>query len=326
MKEVLDDSLGNSNVLSHRSLNQRTIREVVYGIGIGVHCGEKVRITLRPAPVNSGIQFIRTDIKGAVAIPARAENVADTTLATSIAHGSISVATVEHLMSALWGLGIDNLIVELSAEEVPIMDGSAAPFIDMIESAGVVEQLQARKFIRITRKIEVNQEGAVASLAPYNGFKAGYTFVANHEIYDQYPKYVEVDFANTSYIEQVSGARSFGLEKELAYAHSIHKCLGSSLDNAVGLSEEGVLNEEGLRYNDEFVKHKILDAIGDLYLLGKPILGAFSGYKSGHALNNKLARAVLRCDDAWEIVTLKADISSGTGMPILHGQVKSSQA
>jgi UDP-3-O-[3-hydroxymyristoyl] N-acetylglucosamine deacetylase len=326
MKDVLDDSLRSGNVLSHRSLNQRTIREAVYGIGIGVHSSEKVRITLRPASVNAGIQFLRTDIKGAVAIPASAENVADTTLATSVAHGSVSVATVEHLMSALWGLGIDNLLVELSAEEVPIMDGSAAPFIDMIESVGVIEQMQAREFIRITRKIEVNQEDAVASVAPYNGFKAGYTFVASDPVYDHYPKYVEMDFANTSYIEQVSGARSFGLEKELAYAQSIQKCLGSSLDNAVGLSEEGVLNEEGLRYHDEFVKHKLLDAIGDLYLLGKPILGAFSGHKSGHALNNKLARAILRCDDAWEIVTLKADISSGAGMPILHGQVKTSQA
>lgn len=326
MKDVLDNSLRSGNVLSHRSLNQRTIREAVYGIGIGVHSGEKVRITLRPASVNAGIQFLRTDVKGALAIPASADNVADTTLATSVAHGSVSVATVEHLMSALWGLGIDNLLVELSAEEVPIMDGSAAPFIDMIESVGVVEQTQARNFIRIIRKIEVNQEDAVASVAPYNGFKAGYTFVASHPVYDHYPKYVEMDFADTSYIEQVSGARSFGLEKELAYAQSIQKCLGSSLDNAVGLSEEGVLNEEGLRYDDEFVKHKLLDAIGDLYLLGKPILGAFSGYKSGHALNNKLARAILRCDDAWEMVTLKADISSGAGMPILHGQVKTSQA
>ena len=307
--------------LSHRSLNQRTIREPVYGIGVGVHSGEKVRITLRPAKPNAGICFLRTDVKGAKAIPASAEHVADTTLATSVAHDSVNVATVEHLMSALWGLGIDNLIVELSAEEVPIMDGSSAPFIDMIDSVGVVEQNQARQFIRITRKVEVNQEDALASVSPYDGFKAEYTFVANHPVYDQYPKYVEMDFANDSYIEHVSGARSFGLEKELAYAQSIQKCLGSSLDNAVGLSDEGVLNREGLRYSDEFVKHKLLDAIGDLYLLGKPILGAFSGYKSGHALNNKLARAILRCDDAWEIVTLKADIQSGAGMPILHGQI-----
>lgn len=305
------------------SLNQRTIRDAVSGIGLGVHSGEKVRMTLRPAAVDTGIQFLRTDIKRALPVWATAENVSDTTLATSVANGSVRIATVEHLMSALWGLGIDNLIVELSAEEVPIMDGSAAPFIDMVESVGVVEQERPREFIRIIREIEVSQEDAVATISPYDGFKAGYTFVASHPVYDRYPKYVEMDFANTSYIEQVSGARSFGLEKELAYAQSINKCLGSSLENAVGVSEEGVLNEGGLRYHDEFVKHKLLDAIGDLYLLGKPILGAFNGYKSGHALNNKLARAVLRCEDAWEIVTLKADAQSGEGMPILHCGVQS---
>jgi UDP-3-O-[3-hydroxymyristoyl] N-acetylglucosamine deacetylase len=244
--------------------------------------------------------------------------VSDTTLATTVANGVVSVATVEHLMSALWGLGIDNLIIELSAEEVPIMDGSAAPFIDMIESVGVIEQDTARQFIRITREISVSQEDAIASIAPYDGFKAGYTFVANHPVYDRFPKYVEMDFARTSYVEQVSGARSFGLEKELAYAQSIQKCLGSSLENAVGLSDDGVLNEGGLRYEDEFVKHKLLDAIGDLYLLGRPILGAFTGYKSGHALNNKLAHAILRCDDAWEIVTLTTGAENGTGVPILH--------
>ena len=304
--------------LNQRSLNQRTIREAVYGIGIGVHSGEKVRLAMRPSGPDSGIQFLRTDIKGALPIQASAENVSDTTLATTVANGVVSVATVEHLMSALWGLGIDNLIIELSAEEVPIMDGSAAPFIDMIESVGVIEQDTARQFIRITREISVSQEDAIASIAPYDGFKAGYTFVANHPVYDRFPKYVAMDFARTSYVEQVSGARSFGLEKELAYAQSIQKCLGSSLENAVGLSDDGVLNEGGLRYEDEFVKHKLLDAIGDLYLLGRPILGAFTGYKSGHALNNKLAHAILRCDDAWEIVTLTTGAENGTGVPILH--------
>ena len=234
--------LPNRPPLNQRSLKQRTIREAVYGIGIGVHSGEKVRLAMRPSGPDSGIHFLRTDIKGALPIQASAENVSDTTLATSVANGGVSVATVEHLMSALWWLGIDNLIIELSAEEVPIMDGSAAPFIDMIESVGVVEQNAARQFIRITREISVSQEDAIASIAPYNGFKAGYTFVANHPVYDRYPKYVEMDFAQTSYIEQVSGARSFGLEKELAYAQSIQKCLGSSLDNAVGISDEGVLN------------------------------------------------------------------------------------
>jgi UDP-3-O-[3-hydroxymyristoyl] N-acetylglucosamine deacetylase len=314
-----NDQNGPSNQSSGLcSLNQRTIRRSVYGIGIGVHSGQKVRLTMRPADVNTGIRFFRSDLKGSGSVLASAENVADTTLATSIADGGVSIATVEHLMSALWGLGIDNLEVELSAEEVPIMDGSAAPFIDMIESVGVVEQPAARQFIRITREISVSQEDAVASVEPFAGFKAGYTFVASHPVYDRYPKHVEMDFSRTSYLSQVSGARSFGLEKELAYAQSINKCLGSSLENAVGVSDEGVINEGGLRYEDEFVKHKLLDAIGDLYLLGRPILGAFNGYKSGHALNNKLARAILRCDDAWDIVTLKADSITGDGAPILH--------
>ena len=312
---------------SYRSLNQRTISASVYGIGIGVHSGQKVRISLRPGAVNSGIRFFRSDLKTGTWVLASAENVADTTLATSIADAGVSVATVEHLMSALWGLGIDNLEVELSAEEVPIMDGSAAPFIDMIESVGIVEQAAPRQFIRITREISVCQEDAVASVEPYDGFKAGYTFVASHPVYDRYPKHIEMDFSQTSYIGQVSGARSFGLEKELAYAQSIQKCLGSSLDNAVGVSDDGIINESGLRYEDEFVKHKLLDAIGDLYLLGKPILGAFNGYKSGHALNNKLARAIMRCSDAWEMVTLQADTRSGEGMPILHeGAQSASQA
>ena len=169
----------------------------------------------------------------------------------------------------------------------------------------------------------MSQEDAVASVEPFDGFKAGYAFVASHPVYDRYPKHIEMDFSRTSYISQVSGARSFGLEKELAYAQSIQKCLGSSLENAVGVSDDGVINEDGLRYEDEFVKHKLLDAIGDLYLLGRPILGSFNGYKSGHALNNKLARAILRCDDAWEIVTLHADASSGEGMPILHAAAQS---
>ena len=323
MPKKIEFTSHNDQTLSSRSLNQRTIRESVYGIGIGVHSGEKVRLSLRPGAENSGIRFFRSDLKGAASVLASAENVADTTLATSIADGGVSIATVEHLMSALWGLGIDNLEVELSSEEVPIMDGSAAPFIDMIESVGVVEQQAPRQFIRITREISVSQEDAVASVEPFDGFKAGYTFVASHPVYDRYPKHIEMDFSRTSYISQVSGARSFGLEKELAYAQSIQKCLGSSLENAVGVSDDGVINENGLRYEDEFVKHKLLDAIGDLYLLGRPILGSFNGYKSGHALNNKLARAILRCDDAWEIVTLQADASSGEGMPILHAAAQS---
>ncbi|MFU8816713.1 MAG: UDP-3-O-acyl-N-acetylglucosamine deacetylase [Pseudomonadales bacterium] len=288
-------------------LRQKTIRRPAHAIGIGVHSGKKVRMTMRPAGENTGIVFVRTDVVGqggrGAAVRADAINVSDTTLSTSIADRGVQVATVEHLMSALWGMGIDNLVVELSGEEVPIMDGSAAPFISLIRSAGVVEQNAARLFIRIKREITVAQGDAMASLKPFNGFKADYTFVADHPVFNRYPKRARLDFNHASYVDEVSRARTFGLIGELEQAQAISRCLGSSLDNAVGIDDTDVLNAGGLRCEDEFVKHKLLDAIGDLYLLGRPLLGEFCGYKSGHALNNKLARALARCDDAWELST-----------------------
>jgi len=283
-------------------LRQRTIRSSVHAIGIGVHSAEKVRMTLRPAGENTGIVFVRTD-RGGARVHALAGNVSDTTLSTSIAENGVQVATVEHLMSALWGLGIDNLIVELNGEEIPIMDGSAAPFVYLIRSAGIREQNAPKAFIRIRREVTVSQGDAVASLKPYRGFKAHYTFVADHPVFNRYPKEARLDFSQVSYVEEVSRARSFGLIKELEQAQAINRCLGSSLDNAVGIDDFDVLNDDGLRYQDEFVKHKLLDAIGDLFLLGRPVLGQFYGFKSGHALNNKLARALLRCQDAWELAT-----------------------
>lgn len=260
-------------------------------------------MTLRPAGENTGIRFVRTDLNRAL-VRANAMHVSDTTLSTSISERDVQVATVEHLMSALWGLGIDNLSVELNNEEVPIMDGSAAPFINLIRSVGVVEQNAAREYIRVTRPITVTQGDAVAELRPFDGFRADYTFEADHPVYNRYPKHVVLDFSRISYVDDVGGARSFGLLKELDQARAINRCLGSSLENAVGIDDDRILNEDGLRYEDEFVKHKVLDAIGDLYLLGRPLLGSFQGHKSGHALNNKLARALLRCEDAWEMVTL----------------------
>ena len=280
---------------------QRTIGQPVHAIGIGVHSGQKVRMTMRPAEENTGVLFVRTDAQPTLAVRPLAQNVSDTTLATSIAENGVQVSTVEHLMSALWGLGVDNLIVELNAEEVPIMDGSAAPFVKLINSVGLVEQAAPKEFIRIKREIRVTQGQAFASLSPHQGFRASYTFVADHPVYDQFPKQARLDFARVPYVKEVSRARSFGLVSELDQAKAINKCLGSSLDNAVAIGDFKVLNEEGLRYRDEFVKHKLLDAIGDLYLLRRPILGAFTGHMSGHALNNKLARALLRCEDAWEV-------------------------
>ena len=290
------------------SLKQRTIQQAVHAIGIGVHSGEKVGLSLRPAPENTGIVFVRSDL-GHQEVRAYAENVSDTTLSTSISQHDVQVATVEHLMSALWGVGIDNLYVELTGEEVPIMDGSAAPFVDLINSVGIVEQAASRHFLMIKRELKVTQGDAEAILRPFKGFKATYTFAADHPVYNRYPKVATIDFSSVSYVDEVSQARSFGLESELCQAQAINKCLGSSLDNAVGISDNEIMNDGGLRCEDEFVKHKLLDVMGDLYLLGKPILGEFIGFKSGHALNNKLARALLRVDEAWELVTF--DLSKG---------------
>ncbi|MCY4214616.1 MAG: UDP-3-O-acyl-N-acetylglucosamine deacetylase [Gammaproteobacteria bacterium] len=294
---------------------QRTIKQPVHAIGIGVHSGQKVRMALRPAGENTGVLFVRTDLPGRGSVRACAQNVSDTTLATSIANGGVQVSTVEHLLSALWGVGVDNLIVELSAEEVPIMDGSAAPFVDLIDSVGLVEQDAEKAFIRINREVRVTQGEAFAALSPHPGFTASYTFVADHPVYNRFPKHARFDFSRVSYAKEVSRARSFGLLSELSQAQAINKCLGSSLENAVGIDDCRVLNDSGLRYRDEFVKHKVLDAIGDLYLLGRPILGAFSGHMSGHALNNKLARALLRCDDAWDICTVGRDGLEPSIMP-----------
>ena len=279
-------------------LRQATLDRPAHAIGIGVHTGRPVRLTLRPAPVGTGIQFIRLDASSRP-VRALAENVSDTTLSTSINENGVQIATVEHLMSALWGLGIDHVRVELSGDEVPIMDGSAQPFVELVQGAGIRHLEAPKEYIRITREITVSQGDAYATLRPYEGFRAGYTFVADHPVFNRYPKRVELDFETTSYLSEVCAARSFGLMRELPQARAIRKCLGSSLQNAVGIGDDDIINAEGLRYRDEFVKHKLLDAIGDLYLLGVPVIGAFDGYMSGHALNNKLARAVLRCTDAW---------------------------
>ncbi|HIC34180.1 MAG TPA: UDP-3-O-acyl-N-acetylglucosamine deacetylase [Gammaproteobacteria bacterium] len=283
-------------------LRQRTLRKSVHAIGIGVHSGNKVRMTLRPAEANTGIRFVRADCPD-VAVAALAQNVSSTLLSTSISEEGSNISTVEHLMSALWGLAIDNAVIELSGNEVPIMDGSAGPFVKLIESVGARDQSVPRKFIRITQELTVAQGDAVARLSPYDGFKGTYTFVADHPVYNRYPKRVELDFTRDSYRDDLSRARSFGLIDDLPRAHAIDRCLGSSLENAVGVSDDCVLNEEGLRYVDEFAKHKLLDAVGDLYLLGLPLLAAFDGYMSGHALNNELARSVLLRPDSWELVS-----------------------
>jgi UDP-3-O-[3-hydroxymyristoyl] N-acetylglucosamine deacetylase len=282
---------------------QHTIARPAHAIGVGVHSGVTVAMTLRPAPADAGVRFVRVDLSGSPSIPACAARVSDTRLTTTLAQGATSVMTVEHLLAALWGAGVDNVLVDLTAPEVPILDGSAAPLMDLIAHAGVVAQAAPRRFLRIKRSIEVAAGQAVASLAPFDGFRAGYTLVANHPVYARYPARAVVDFGQTNFAAALSRARTFGLQDDLRKAHAMNRCRGSTLDNAIGISTTDILNPEGLRFPDEFARHKLLDALGDLYLLGHPLLGEFEGYGSGHALNNQLVRAVLASPDAWELVT-----------------------
>ncbi|MFT7686392.1 MAG: UDP-3-O-[3-hydroxymyristoyl] N-acetylglucosamine deacetylase [Candidatus Azotimanducaceae bacterium] len=285
---------------------QKTIKTPVSTVGIGVHTGDKVQLTLTPAPQNTGIIFIRTDLNNRPMVHAEATRVSSTMLTTSLSENGVTVSCVEHLMSAIWSAGIDNLYVEVSSEEIPIMDGSAAPFIYLIKQSGITLQRAAKQFIKIKKTIEVDCGEAKASLKPFDGFKASYTFVYDHPVYNRYPKYAELDFTKDSFENDVSRARTFGLTKDLDQAQSLNKCLGSSLENAIGVDDYNILNKDGLRYEDEFVKHKLLDAVGDLYLLGKPILGEFAGYKSGHSTNNELALALLAQPDAWELVSYES--------------------
>lgn len=284
-------------------VKQRTLKTVVQATGVGLHTGEKVYLTLRPAPVNSGIVFRRIDLARPVDIPAEAHAVNDTRLSTCLeAHGA-RVATVEHLMSALAGLGVDNAIVELTSPELPIMDGSAGTFIFLLQSAGIVEQSAAKKFIRIKKAIEVKDGDKWVRFDPFDGYKLSFTINFSHPVIANTKQSVTVDLGTQSYVKEVSRARTFGFMQEVEYMRSQGLGLGGSLDNAIVMDDYRVINPDGLRFEDEFVKHKMLDAIGDLYLLGHPLIGAFSGYKSGHALNNALCRALLADEGAWEFTT-----------------------
>ncbi len=286
-------------------VRQRTLKNLIRATGIGVHTGKKIYITLRPAPVNTGVVFRRTDLDPIVTIPALAENVGDTTLSSCLVKHKVRVATVEHLMSAFAGLGIDNVYVDINAPEIPIMDGSAGPFVFLIRSAGIEEQNAAKRFLKIKHKVKVKDGDKWAMLTPYNGFKVSFTIDFNHPVFRDLPQTATVDFARSSFTKEVSRARTFGLLSDYEYLRANNLALGSSLDNAIVVDEYRVINEDGLRYKDEFVKHKMLDAIGDLYLSGHSLIGAFSGYKSGHALNNLLLRTLLETKDAWEIVTFE---------------------
>jgi UDP-3-O-[3-hydroxymyristoyl] N-acetylglucosamine deacetylase len=287
-------------------IRQRTLKNVVRATGVGLHTGEKVYMTLRPAAPDTGIVFRRVDLQQPVDIRATALSVADTRLSSCIGRDAAKVATVEHLMSAFAGLGVDNAYVDLTAGEVPIMDGSAGPFIFLVQSAGIAEQAAPKKFIRVLHTVEAREADKWAKFEPYNGFRIDFSIAFNHPVFQQSRQRIQVDFATTSYVKEIARARTFGFMQDVETMRAQGLGLGGSLDNAVVMDEFRVLNSDGLRYEDEFVKHKVLDAIGDLYLLGHPLIGAFSAHKSGHALNNKLARALLEDESAWEFVNFEA--------------------
>ena len=294
-------------------IKQRTLRNSIRATGVGLHTGKKVYLTLRPAPIDTGIIFRRVDLDPVVEIPAKACNVGDTTLSTTLSKDNINISTVEHLLSAMAGLGIDNAYVEMNASEVPIMDGSAGPFIFLLQSAGIEEQESAKKFIRIKQEVRVEDGDKFASFLPRNGFKVTFTIDFDHPVFKGRPASAEVDFCSTSFVREVSRARTFGFMHEMEHLRSKGLAQGGSVDNAIVVDDYRILNEDGLRYEDEFVSHKVLDAIGDLYLLGNSLIGEFRAHKSGHALNNKLLRQLIAKPEAWEIVTFgdseKAPIS-----------------
>lgn len=297
---------------------QRTLKNTIRATGVGLHSGEKVFLTLRPAAVDTGIVFRRVDLDPVVEIPARAELVTETMLCTGLSEGPAKVMTVEHLLSAMAGLGIDNAYVDLSAAEVPIMDGSAGPFVFLLQSAGIQEQAAPKRYLRIRKPVEVRDGDKVARFVPHDGFKLDFTVEFDHPAIPSAQSRAVVDFSSTSYIKEVSRARTFGFMRDLEFMRERNLGLGGSMDNAIVLDEFRVLNEDGLRYADEFVRHKILDAVGDLYLAGHPIIGAYEGFKSGHALNNKLVRATLADRSAWEEVTYP----EGSPAPVSFGAVQ----
>ena len=283
-------------------LKQRTLRNAINATGIGLHTGIKVNMDLLPADVNSGIRFIRTDVDPEIEIPALAENVGETSMSTTLVKDDIKVHTIEHLLSAIAGLGIDNCIIKLDGPEVPIMDGSAAPFVFLLQSAGLQDQDGMKKFIKVKKEVTSKRDDAFASIKPFDGFKVSFKVDFDHPVHKTLPSKSVIDFSSTSFVKEVCRARTFGYMSDLDKLKSQNLVLGASVDNAIAFGDEDIINEEGLRFNDEIVKHKMLDAIGDLYLLGGNLIGEFSGYKSGHALNNQLLRKIIESEEAYEIV------------------------
>jgi len=299
-------------------IRQRTLKNSIRATGVGLHTGEKVTLTLRPAAPNTGVVFHRSDLDPAVSIMAAAENVGDTRLSTTLVRDGVRVSTVEHLLSAVAGLGIDNLHVDVSAPEVPIMDGSAGPFVFLLQSAGLKEQNAPKKFIRIKRTVEIHDDDKWVRFDPYEGFKVGFCIDFEHPMFTSGSQRAELDFSSTSFVREVSRARTFGFMRDIEALRANRLALGGSLDNAIVLDDFKILNEDGLRYENELVKHKILDVVGDLYLLGHSLIGAFTGHKSGHALNNQLIRQLKQDQEAWELVTFEDESQP---LPISFGQL-----
>lgn len=286
-------------------MKQRTLKEAVRATGIGLHGGEKVYMTLRPAPANSGIVFRRLDLPEPIDIPANALNVTETMLGTTLEHRNAKVGTVEHLLAAMAGLGIDNAFVELTAAEVPIMDGSAAPFVFLLQTAGIEEQNAPKRFIRVLKRIEVTDGDKWVRLDPYDGFRVNVEIDFDHPALRKHRQTMTMDFSSTAFLKEISRARTFGFLRDLEASRARERSLGGSLDNAIVMDEYRVLNEDGLRFRDEFVRHKVLDAVGDLYLLGSCLIGEFSGFKSGHRLNNLVLRRLLDAPDSYEEVVFE---------------------
>lgn len=299
-------------------IRQRTLKNVIRASGVGLHTGEKVLMTLRPAAPNTGVVFRRVDLPSPVDMPVSAELVGDTQLCTTLDNGHTTVSTVEHLMSALAGLGVDNVYVDLDGSEVPIMDGSASSFVFLLQSAGIEAQNAVKRFVRIKKTVEVVEGDKRVRFEPFDGFKISFAIDFKHPVFEKSGQEITLDFADTSYIKEVSRARTFGFMQEVEWLRANGLALGGSLDNAIVMDEFRVLNSGGLRYEDEFVKHKVLDAIGDLYILGHPIIGAFYAHKSGHALNNRLLRALLQDQSAWEYVSFDDEARAPAGIRQLH--------
>ena len=288
-------------------IKQRTLKNTIRATGVGLHTGDKIYLTLHPADVNTGIKFRRIDLAEPVTIDAIPHNVGETNLSTTLVKDSVKISTIEHLLSAMAGLGIDNALIDVTAAEVPIMDGSAGPFVFLIQSAGVLEQDAPKKYIKIKEEVKVHDGDKWAAFLPMDGFKVTFTIDFEHPAFDDNVKTATMDFSSTTFVREVSRARTFGFMKDIEFLRENNLALGGSLDNAIVIDDNKILNEGGLRYADEFVKHKMLDAIGDLYLLGHSLIGEYQGYKSGHGLNNQLLRALMANSDAWETVTFEND-------------------